>query len=287
MELLLLKTFQFFAFQQRATNKEHFLIRPLVSEHHEALALLGVQNASVLLAQCGVWVEGVTDRVYLRAYLKAYQESDEFRKAKLPVLREDTHYAFWEYAGSNLGHYLMSGLPRRGTPEAEDYEQGEKDILSNIQSSALCNRIFLLADRDNQKDKKHEALKNIARNRSNFLYYVPSCIEVENLLSPKELNKCLPEFFQRKMDASKAIPLLPAAISSKDYKKIRMGEFLRTQFPAIMPAKWEAEGGTLITTRKTRLCEIATKYIKWETMSLDAQQLIKSLYQFLAEHNKI
>jgi len=101
-----------FAFQQRKDEREGFLVRPLVSEHHDALALLGVQNASVLLAQCGIWVEGVTDRHYLRAYLNAYQSSTDFQDDGLKFMREDTHFAFWEYAGSNLAHYLLSDIPR-------------------------------------------------------------------------------------------------------------------------------------------------------------------------------
>lgn len=83
-----------FAFQQREGDSNGFFVRPLVSEHHDALALLGVQNASVLLAQCGIWVEGVTDRHYLRAYLNAYQNSTEFQNERLKRMREDTHFAF-------------------------------------------------------------------------------------------------------------------------------------------------------------------------------------------------
>lgn len=267
-----------FAFQQRATDKDRFLIRPLVSEHHDALALLGVQNASVLLAQCGIWVEGVTDRQYLRAYLNAYQDSDEFKKAKLRVMREDTHFAFWEYAGSNLAHYLMSDIPRKGTLEAEDYECGKKDVLAKIESSALCNRIFLLADRDEKKSKKHESLKTLAERRSNLVYFVTPCIEIENLLSPAEISARLPTFLKG-TNASVTFTSAQA-----DYKNIRMGAFLSQQFPSSCPGSWVAESGTLETNRKNRLCELAVKHISWGSMSTDAKVLAKSLYGFIAKH---
>lgn len=109
-------------------------------------------------------------------------------------MREDTHFAFWEYAGSNLSHYLMSTVPRKGSPEAEVYERGQKDVLDKIESSALCNRIFLLADRDKGKEKKHKALRELAEGQSNLVYYVTPGVEVENLLSPTEIRACLPKF---------------------------------------------------------------------------------------------
>ena len=269
-----------FAFQQRENDREGFLVRPLVSEHHDALALLGVQNASVLLAQCGIWVEGVTDRHYLRAYLNAYQNSTEFKDKELKVMREDTHFAFWEYAGSNLAHYLLSDIPRRGTSAFEEYNRSQKDVLAKIQTTALCNRIFLVADRDNGKDKKHREIKAVAADRNNFVYYPTSCVEIENLLSPAEIKKCLSEM----MPESSAVDSLTFA--QADYKERRLGEYLGKELN-IIPSSWVAESGTLVTYRKNRLGEVATKVISWDSMSPEAKRLTKSLYVFLRTHNEI
>ena len=270
-----------FAFQQRETNKEHFLIRPLVTEHHDALALLGVQNASVLLAQCGIWAEGVTDRQYVRAYLNAYQNSDEFKKDKqLRTLREDTHFAFWEYAGSNLAHYLMDVVPNKDSEEAEEYERGKKEVLAQIQSSALCNRIFLMADRDTKKDKKHNDLKNAAQGRSNFQYYVTPCIEIENLLSPEEIAALLPKFFNEKTP-------VPFDFKQADYKNIGIGTFLNEKYPGDFKAGWAADSGTLTTYHKNRFCKLAIEHISWDSMSNEAKALTKALHQFISKHNNI
>ena len=220
-----------FAFQQRDTDKQRFLIRPLLSEHHHALALLGVQNASVLLAQCGIWVEGITDRQYIRAYLNAYQNSEEFKKSNHKTMREDTHFAFWEYAGSNLSHYLMAAIPDKRSAEAQEYERGQKDVFAQIQSSALCNRIFLIADRDNEKAKKHDALKALTKGRNNFVYYPTVCIEIENLLSPSEIMACLPQLFGKSAIA-------PTLFSQDDYKDVRIGQFLKERFPSYFTQDW-------------------------------------------------
>ncbi len=275
------KDISVFAFQQRESNKDRFLIRPLLSEHHDALALLGVQNASVLLAQCGVWVEGPTDRQYVRAYLRAYQESAEFKNAKLRAMREDTHFAFWEYAGSNLAHYLMSGVPPTGTPAGDDYESGQKALLAQIQSGALCNRIFLLSDRDEKKANKHATLEALAQGRTNFVYFVTDGIEIENLLSPPELASVLPKFL-------KGTPPAIPSWKQPDYKTKRMGAFLKAKFSeANFPKSWKEKSGTLSTDRKNRLCELAVEAIEWKTMSNEAKALAKSLHTFLARHNAI
>jgi hypothetical protein len=234
----------------------------------------------VLLAQCGIWVEGVTDRQYVRAYLHAYQDSEEFKKEKKPRMREDTHFAFWEYAGSNLSHYLMSGIPDQGTPEAEEYERGQKEVLDRIQSSALSNRIFLLADRDNGKEKKHEALAAAAEGRDNFVYFVTPCVEIENLLSPAEINASMPKFLN---DPDAA----PVGFAQEDYQDVRIGTFLKRKFSRNFRKNWAAKSGTLETERKNRLCELAVRHISWQTMSDEAKTLARSLYEFLAKHNQI
>jgi hypothetical protein len=237
-----------FAFQRREEEKEKFLIRPIHSEHHDALALLGVQNASVLLAQCGIWVEGVTDRKYLRTYLQAYQESDEFKKdPKLIRIREDTHYAFWEYAGSNIYHYIMNPIPTKGTKEAEKYDVGTKEILDDIQSSALCNRIFLIADRDKNRVRKHEVFEAISSEHSNFQYYVTQVIEIENLLSPNVIRATLKKLF-----SSSEVPK-DVKFEQDDYRGIRLGIFLEEKYPKECPKNLPHESGTLRTYYKNKL----------------------------------
>ena len=46
-------------------------------DYGELLNELGVRASSVLLANCSIWVEGVTDKLYLRAYLNKYIEELE------------------------------------------------------------------------------------------------------------------------------------------------------------------------------------------------------------------
>jgi predicted ATPase len=49
-----------------------FRITNLAHRQKDALHLLGVTNTSVYLANCTIWVEGVTDRLYLSAFMRAF-----------------------------------------------------------------------------------------------------------------------------------------------------------------------------------------------------------------------
>jgi len=254
-----------FAFQ-RWTDPERFQIRPVHSPEHNLLKALGVANSSVFLANCGIWVEGITDRRYLRAYLAAYLASGECEDDFNP--QEDVHYAFFEYAGSNLSHYLFD----IGDDAAE--EQAER-----IHSQFLCNRIFLLADRDEGKEDRHEYFQAVQSD--SFQYYVTPGIEVENLISRAELTQALPQ--------------LISTLSEKDVERIqiressycskRLGAYLRETLRELCPDALVAASGTLSTYYKNRLVDSVCSLVTWETMSRGARDLAIALYEFIRKHN--
>lgn len=73
------------------------------------LQTLGVSPSSVFLANCTIWIEGITDRLYFVQYLKKYLEeiktTDEERWQDYSRFIDGYHYAFVEYQGSNLEHW--------------------------------------------------------------------------------------------------------------------------------------------------------------------------------------
>src|SRR5690606_16212310 len=95
---------------------------------------------------CSIWVEGVSDRNYIKAFLKAYID-DASNKAE--ILKEDIDFAFFEYAGSNIDHYIFEPL---------SFEI-EEDIKKNINALALNNKIFLVADSDNASGETLKAAR--------------------------------------------------------------------------------------------------------------------------------
>lgn len=259
-----------FAFQ-RWENPERFQIRPVHTRQQSLLTLLGVVNSSVFLANCGIWVEGITDRKYLRAYLSAYLESDELKKDGYSfVPQEDVHYAFFEYAGSNLIHYMF---------EAEDDDPLE--WTDQIRAQFLCNRIFLLADRDKGKEEKHKRHK--ASQSDSFQYYVTPGIEVENLISEVQLSQALPQFISKLTEEDVA----KAEIRFSDYHEKHIGTYLKETFGDLCPDALVAPSGTLSAYYKDRLPRLVCPNVTWENMREDACDLAKALYKFIHKHNQI
>lgn len=151
-----------------------FTIRNVNAGDNSVLKNIGVNNSSVFLANCGIWVEGISDRNYIKAFLKSYID---FLGKDAQILKEDIDYAFFEYAGSNVEHYLFEDIS----------EFDSKKLISDINALALNNRIFLLADSDNAKksSKKGMRLKEFEDlKRDNFFpYIIWNVREIENLIT--------------------------------------------------------------------------------------------------------
>ncbi|MCF7512719.1 AAA family ATPase [Pseudoalteromonas sp. L23] len=105
-------------------------------ELSDVLSELGVRASSVLLANCSIWVEGVTDKLYLRTYLKKYIEEldDKDRANKLKSLHENLHYVFTEYQGSNITHW--------------DFSSDKSGSDAQTPAKKLSQNILLIADAD-------------------------------------------------------------------------------------------------------------------------------------------
>lgn len=97
---------EIFVFSRR--DKDSSSIQPFKGYEAATLELLGVLNTSTLLSNCSVWVEGVTDRLYIRAFLTAYlRQVTGFR----PI--EGLNYSFVEYGGSNLKIIYSMKTPKK------------------------------------------------------------------------------------------------------------------------------------------------------------------------------
>ncbi|WP_265132412.1 AAA family ATPase [Chryseobacterium oranimense] len=155
--------------------------------NNELLRDLGVNNTSVFLANSSIWVEGISDRNYIKAFLRAYCDDNTNRNYP----KEDIDFAFFEYAGGNIEHYIFND---------EINEEDEVRFLNEINTLALSNKIFLLADSDMAKveTKKYNRLKSLEENFSkndNLDGQIFWTIrESENLLSKNVWKKVLIEF---------------------------------------------------------------------------------------------
>jgi AAA15 family ATPase/GTPase len=136
-------------------------------DYGELLNGLGVRASSVLLANCSIWVEGVTDKLYLRTYLNKYIEDleDEAKKSKLKSYHENLHFVFTEYQGSNITHWNFN----------DDFGS----TGSETPAKRLNRNILLIADADiESKGDRVESLKDALGDAFYLLKYK----EIENYI---------------------------------------------------------------------------------------------------------
>src|SRR5690606_28830285 len=120
----------------------------------DLLASLGVRPSSVYLANCTIWVEGITDRLYITKYMEKYlaelEESNEELYKKYRRFMPNYHYTFVEYSGSNLSHWSFD----------DDYPKTREERIEFLKqdrgqsATAVASEMLLIADGDIQKNSE-------------------------------------------------------------------------------------------------------------------------------------
>jgi predicted ATP-dependent endonuclease of OLD family len=241
-----------------------FEVTLMSAQDRTILDVLGVNHASVLLANCIILVEGVTDRLYLQKLMEEYWKT--MGNSRQFVL--DLHYAFVEYSGANITHFDFAG--------------------GNLNSARIFGRFFCVADRDSDQDpnskksQRHQLIKERIGNRFQLL----DCREIENMLSPKTLSKVIDCFRKKVADFKSETNWFDEAI----YKSVPLGTYLEgvLQDKRIdkQVKKVCAESGTL--DNKLEFCYAAIKEID----SLDgfasySRDLARRIDEFIKDHNRI
>jgi AAA15 family ATPase/GTPase len=224
----------------------------LVSQADEnILQLLGARNTSVFLSNCTIWVEGITDRLYIRKYLELYQNGKDQK------IQEDIDYSFVEYGGDNITHWSF-------------LDQEESPI--NIER--LCGKSFLITDKDGDKNmERKEQLKQTLGDRYNLL----DCNEIENTLSLKTIERVL-----RKYEKKNTFTM-PIFRKEQPHKDIRIGKFIEERIfgTQSMTRKggYKEDSGTI--KNKVDFCKKALENMTHEEISPIALKLAEKIYNFV------
>ena len=149
----------------------------------DLLASLGVRPSSVYLANCTIWVEGITDRLYITKYMEKYltelENSDENLYKNYRRFMPNYHYTFVEYAGSNLSHWSFDDdYPKTREKRIEFLKQDRGQS-----ATAVASDMLLIADGDIQKNSEKIKLLRKELNKENLI--ILDCKETENTL-PKD-----------------------------------------------------------------------------------------------------
>lgn len=160
--------------QQVRQNKEGRTEVTPAAEFEDLLTELGVRASSVLLANCSIWVEGITDKLYLRTYLNKYieelrEEGNEKKANELSSYHENLHFVFTEYQGSNITHWYFGN-------------SNSNDTTCATPAKKLNNNILLIADAD--IDSKGDRVEQLKRDLGNS-FFLLEWKEIENYIPQK------------------------------------------------------------------------------------------------------
>lgn len=253
-------------FHKERTGQPTFKVERIVSESHNALQLLGVRNSSVLLTNCTVWVEGVTDRRYFRHYLKLYQDQKSFDG---PKFQEDLHYSFVEYSGGNITHW--SFLDEEG-PNVE----------------RLCGKLMLIADQDGVTDdtaKAERQAKLTEKLKDQFVLL--QCRELENLVSEKVLMDAI-RHRENEHPEGKVPKINFPKFSWNDYKDSKLAQYITEVLLTNVegaPYKY-MYGKSTDLYKKTDFCDhVIASTDSYDDLSDEAKRITELIYKHIKDHN--
>jgi len=246
---------KFFPQAKSDSKNANFIVNNLSHGDDSALKLLGVLNTSVYLANATIWVEGITDMLYLRKYLKAYLSNPKLKLKykKCKIYQEGIHYAFVFSGGSNIVHYDFSDKPLI------------ENLKSKIIVKKLCGKAFVLVDQDGVKNKRRK--ESFFKELGGRFKVLP-VIEIENLLSNAVIQQTIKSFPTcDDIDIPKKNFLVAG-----EYRDIRMGTYIekyllkqnkdknRKKFTSPNKPK---RGQTLTVNSKLEFCNKALPHISY------------------------
>lgn len=267
-----------FNVRKKSDRTPKFELTPRTTTDRTLLAELGVKPSSVYMANSTIWVEGITDRLYLRAYIKKYVDelSDtDPNKELYQNFRENLHYAFIEYQGGNLVHWDF----------ASDQIDQEDPKLHAIKIAAHG---IVIADGD-VKDKadREEWLMTQLGDR---IIFTPGK-EIDNLIPLTILKNTVRKLFNNKRNSDTKSKADISAIDSLDdsYQKSKdgIGKLIDTQLKICPPDKLFSEDSGTIKD-KVNFCNAAIKIMKadneWQ-LTGDLKAICERIYQHIKDCN--
>lgn len=255
-----------FSFEKKLhANKAIFNVNSLSSPDLSLLNLLGVRNSSIFLSNCCIWVEGVSDRIYINKYLVLYMK---YKGVENPSFYEDLHYSFLEFGGNQIVHY--------------DFADKVEAIDGNkINALKITNRMMLIHDSDENKETRHKLLSSQLGNN----YFRLQVREIENLIAPSTIIRLLDHYKKKESEEFK----IDIEIKQEDYANVPFGKFISTYINSgqikkiCTPATPKT---TPVLYNKADFALTATGFMNsWDELSADAQALAIKVYEFIKSNN--
>ncbi len=248
----------------------------------ELLSSLGVRPSSVYLANSTIWVEGITDRLYLTKYLQKYLEllkaTDQNRYTLYRKFMPNYHYTFVEYQGSNLAHWNF----------AENYQEQANN--RGLNAKVICSDMLLIADGDIKN--KRDRVSTLTHELGNQ-FFLLNCKETENTLPADLILKAARTKFSGMHSDTKFgfdISLLDQLNNQNSfYKTIGIGKILDDQIRMKGQLKSKRAFSETSGTIKDKLafCRLILSLMdseQWE-LTESAKTLCERIFEHVQEKN--
>ena len=143
-------------------------------EKANILSDLGVLASDIFQTNGIIWVEGPSDRIYIKKWLAI----------KYPNLIENEHYSFLFYGGKVLSHFTA-----------------DKSLEDNMINVLLTNRNGLIVmdhDEESEKDEIRPTKKRVEKEfeSRNMYVWITKGKEIENYLKKEDIYRAFPEYKQ-------------------------------------------------------------------------------------------
>lgn len=253
-----------------------FMLENVAYGDQNLLRLLGIANSSVYLSNSTIWVEGITDKMYIQKFIAEYLKQpmlkDKYNQCQ--DYQEGVNYSFALTGGDSIIHWDFE--------DDAEYEEHK----SNIIVRKFCGKSLLIVDNDfgkNSKRKKY--LKDLLQERFIELK-VP---EIENLLQPIVIKQTLLEYSS--VESEMTFDSFPD-IDIDVMRKYKIGHIIdnillkrRPNVKKFSKKSGVDERSSLKSTDKFTFCEKALLHIQFGSMSKDSIKLVEQILDFVISQN--
>lgn len=235
------------------------------SSQHDILDALGINGGSLVQSNCAIWIEGPSDRAYLRKWLDQYSKERE-------SLIENADYSFVIYGGKILKHFcigdniteLISMLKvSRFSAVVMDKDLASRTPLTKLRADKKA----ILEDAE--KDKKHR------------LAILTSGREIENDIPFEIFRETASSILGHKsMNSSPLKALTPAHLPGGASFTTEIPKFLGLETEETKSAKTKLGDKVGFAATALKICEI--KYSgDFKSSNGDYPAYIPKLYEFI------
>ncbi len=173
---------------QNGSTNFHKAFEENKNEIRNLLDLLGIRSSQFLQSNMVIWVEGPSDRIYIKKWLNLMLKKLRDENSSLPhELIEGKHFSFFMYGGSLLKYYSYD----------EEFQDSESTFINLLSTSRYA---ALVCDTDNVDGELKEALQrwlSILRDEKYRDFVIPwktEGKEIENYIPQNMLYTVLKDF---------------------------------------------------------------------------------------------